>query len=61
MSMHRLLRVVLACVLAFPVTATVGCNTKDEAKPNPELKVPPVPPGRGATGESGAAPTGQKK
>jgi len=53
--MNRVLRVILAGTLALPVSASLGCG-KDEAKPNAELQVPNVPPGRGAEGKTGAAP-----
>lgn len=54
--MQRLLRVTLVLLLAVLVVgAPSGCgSTVDEGKPNPELKVPNVPPGnRGQGGQQG--------
>jgi hypothetical protein len=52
--MQRLLRDTLVPLLAvLVVSAPSGCSNKgDEGKPNPELKVPNVPPGnRGQGGQ----------
>ena len=58
--MDRVLHVVLAGLLVLPVTGSLGCSGKDEAKPNPDLKVPDVPPStREAEGKGG--PTGPPK
>lgn len=40
--------------LVVALAAPLGCTPKDEGKPHPELKVPDIPPGRGAEGKSGA-------
>ena len=43
--MRRLPLLLLAVVLAVPVAA-VGCDNSSKTNPNPELKVPEVPPGK---------------
>ena len=49
--MRRRLGLLLACL-----AVTVGCASKDEGKPNPDLKTPDIPPGRGAEGKGGGVP-----
>jgi hypothetical protein len=53
--MQRLLRGTLVLLLAVLIVgAPCGCSKVDEGKPNPELKVPDVPPGnRGQGGQPG--------
>lgn len=59
--MNRLLRLLLTGLMALPAAGSIGCG-KNEAKPNPELQVPDVPPsGRGAEGKSGKLPQGPKQ
>jgi len=48
--MRRVIRFALPAVLAALVV--VGCDKKNEGTPNPDLKVPDVPPsGHGSKGE----------
>jgi hypothetical protein len=53
----RLIRIALVVLLALPVAAGLGCGGgKNESQPNPDLKVPDVPPGERGAGKSGGPP-----
>jgi hypothetical protein len=53
--MHSRLFVLVLLTAAALSSGTVGCNTKNEAQPNPDLKVPDIPPSgkRQLPGEGG--------
>jgi hypothetical protein len=57
--MARLVRkFVLAAVVAAWIAPMVGCGSgKDESKPNPDMKIPDIPPG----GKDTKGTPGQKK
>jgi hypothetical protein len=47
--MPRPIRSALAVLLAITLTGGTGCGP-DPNRPNPDLKVPPVPPGKAKEG-----------
>lgn len=56
--MPRLLRALLATMLALPPLAFMGC--KDEGKPNSEMKIPDIPES-GSSGGKGDMSKSKKK
>lgn len=59
--MTRAVRLLILFALFAPVFASVGCDTKADSTPNPELGPPPtIPAGRGG-GDKGIAPTAPPK